>query len=78
MKSKVLKTVVVYLGGLLTGLSLIIYPALGPIFTDSAHLGFNSNQFSSVFIPQTILAVFSALLTPFFIRFGYYSLTTDC
>lgn len=67
MESKVLKTVVVYFGGLLTGLSLIIYPALGPIFTDSAHFGFSSNQFSSIFIPQTILAIFSALLTPFFV-----------
>lgn len=67
MNFKILKPTVVYLGGLLTGLSLILYPALGTIFTDSAHFGFSSNQFSGIFIPQIILAIFSALLTPFFV-----------
>ncbi len=67
MKFKILKPVVVYLGGMLTGLSLILYPALGTIFTDPTHFGFSSNQFSGIFIPQTLLAIFSALLTPFFV-----------
>jgi MFS family permease len=67
MNFKILKVIIVYLGGLLTGLSLILYPALGPIFTDSAHFGFSSNQFSGIFIPQIICAIFSALLTPFFV-----------
>ncbi|MEO8252843.1 MAG: MFS transporter [Flavobacterium sp.] len=67
MNSKILKITVVYLGGLLTGLSLILYPALGTIFTDSTLFGFSSNQFSSIFIPQIVLAIFSALFTPFFV-----------
>lgn len=67
MNFKILKPTVVYIGGLLTGLSLILYPALGPIFTDSAHFGFSSNQFSGIFIPQIILAIFSALFTPYFV-----------
>jgi MFS transporter, FHS family, glucose/mannose:H+ symporter len=67
MNFKILKPTVVYLGGLLTGLSLILYPALGTIFTDPAQFGISSNQFSGIFIPQIILAIFSALLTPFFV-----------
>jgi hypothetical protein len=55
MNSKAIKPIVVYLGGLLTGLSLILYPALGPVFTDSAHFGFSSSEFSGIFIPQIIL-----------------------
>ena len=61
MNFKILKPTVVYLGGLLTGLSLILYPALGTIFTEPAQFGFSSNQFSGIFIPQIILAIFSAL-----------------
>lgn len=67
MNFKLLKPTVVYLGGLVTGLSLILYPALGTVFTDPAQFGFSSNQFSGIFIPQIILAIFSALLTPFFV-----------
>lgn len=67
MYFKTLKIIVVYLGGLLTGLSLILYPALGTIFTDSTHFGFSSNQFSGIFIPQIIFAIFSALFTPFLV-----------
>ena len=51
------KTIVVYLGGLLTGLVLILYPALGPIFTSKDQFGFSTAQFGHIFIPQVAFAI---------------------
>ena len=64
---KYAKITMVYLGGLLTGLALILYPSVGPILTDtgSEGFGFSSDQFGNLFIPQTVFAIISALSSPF-------------
>ncbi|WP_338358077.1 MFS transporter [Yeosuana marina] len=67
MIEKSLKIIIVYLGGLLTGLSLILYPAMGSIFTDYSQFGLSGNQFGNIFIPQALLAIASALTIPFFV-----------
>lgn len=67
MNDKKLKIIIVYLGGLLTGLSLILFPALGTIFTDASQFGLSSSQFGNIFIPQALLAILSALAIPFFV-----------
>ena len=59
-----LRFIIVYLGGLLTGLSLILYPAMGIIFTDSSRFAFTNNQFGRIFIFQTLFAIIFALITP--------------
>jgi len=71
MKNKWQKSIVVYFGGLLTGLALILYPAMGPIFTDPAQFAFTNTQFGRIFIPQIVFAILAALSAPFFVtRFG--------
>ncbi|MCW2120559.1 MFS transporter [Flavobacterium sp. 7A] len=61
------QSIVVYIGGLLTGFALILYPALGPVFTDSTQFGFSSDAFGRIFIPQTLFAIVSALSAPFIV-----------
>ncbi|SFZ95015.1 Fucose permease [Flaviramulus basaltis] len=67
MIEKSQKIIIVYLGGLLTGLSLILFPAMGSIFTDASQFGLSSSQFGNIFIPQALLAIVSALAIPFFV-----------
>ncbi len=67
MIEKKLKIIIVYLGGLLTGLSLILFPAMGSIFTETSQFGLSSGEFGSIFIPQALLAIISALTTPFLV-----------
>lgn len=67
MIEKNLKIMIVYFGGLLTGLSLILYPAMGSVFTDASQFGLSGGQFGAIFIPQALLAIISALTIPFFV-----------
>ena len=76
MIERKLKIIIVYLGGLLMGLSLILFPAMGSIFTDTAQFGLSGSEFGSIFIPQAILAVISALGTPFFPKHIYFNVSS--
>ena len=64
MNNKTVLTIIVYFGGLLTGLALIVYPAMGNIFTDASQFGFSSAQFGRIFIPQMVLAILASLFAP--------------
>lgn len=41
----------VYLSGLLVGISLILFPSAGPLFTDPNFHNLNSGQFGALFTP---------------------------
>jgi len=60
--SKLKKVIAIYLGGFMTGVALVLFPAAGSIFTSSAHHGFSSSQFGSIFTPQIIMAIISSLM----------------
>lgn len=53
----------VYGSGLLVGISLIIFPSAGPIFTDPTLHNLSPAQFGSLFTPQIITAILSASFT---------------
>lgn len=54
--------IAIYLGGFMTGVALVLFPAAGSIFTSDDHHGFSSGQFGSIFTPQIIMAILSSLL----------------
>lgn len=54
--------IAIYLGGFMTGVALVLFPAAGTVFTSVEHHGFSSGQFGSIFTPQIILAIISSLL----------------
>ncbi|MEA1787489.1 MFS transporter [Arenibacter sp. GZD96] len=60
--SKIKKIIAIYLGGYMTGVALVLFPAAGSIFTSTLHHGFSSSQFGSIFTPQIILAIISSLM----------------
>lgn len=66
------KTVVaVYLGGLLQGISLILFPAAGPLLTDPALHNLSSARFGALFTPLIIGAIAaSSLAARLALRFG--------
>ncbi|MFZ4826105.1 MAG: MFS transporter [Phototrophicaceae bacterium] len=58
------KTVVaVYLSGMLVGISLILFPSAGSLFTDANFHHLNSAQFGVLFTPQIVTAIASSVLT---------------
>lgn len=60
--AKLKKVIAIYLGGFMTGVALVLFPAAGSIFTSAEHHGFSSGQFGSIFTPQIIMAIISSLL----------------
>ena len=52
----------VYLSGLLVGISLILFPSAGPLFTDPKFHNLNSGQFGALFTPQIITAITTSSL----------------
>lgn len=54
----------VYFSGLLAGISLTLFPAAGPLFTDSDFHHLSNSEFGVLFIPQIVMAIASSLLTP--------------
>ena len=58
------KAISIYLSGFLVGITLVLYPAAGNLFTDAEYHGFSSAQFGSIFIPQIILAIITSLAAP--------------
>ncbi|MCB0192017.1 MAG: MFS transporter [Anaerolineae bacterium] len=53
----------VYLSGLLVGISLILFPAAGPLFTDPTLYALDATQFGLLFTPQIVMAVVASSLT---------------
>ncbi|MBI4289383.1 MAG: MFS transporter [Chloroflexi bacterium] len=66
------KTVLaIYLAGFLQGISLILFPAAGPLFTDAELHRLSSAQFGLLFMPQIIGAIVaSALAARLGLHFG--------
>lgn len=58
----------IYLAGLLQGITLVAFPAASTILTaaDAYHL--THTQYGSLFIPQALFSIFTALLNPWFCR----------
>ncbi|NDJ78000.1 MAG: multidrug effflux MFS transporter, partial [Chloroflexi bacterium] len=53
----------VYLSGMLAGISLILFPSAGALFTDADFHNLSSSQFGVLFTPQIITAIASSFLT---------------
>ncbi|MEO1441427.1 MAG: MFS transporter, partial [Chloroflexota bacterium] len=53
----------VYLSGMLAGISLILFPSAGSLFTDPAFHDLSGSQFGVLFTPQIITAIASSFLT---------------
>ena len=53
----------VYLSGFLQGISLIIFPAAGPLLTSPDFHGLTGSQFGFLFTPQIITAIIASALT---------------
>lgn len=53
----------VLLAGLLTGAAASVFPACGNILTDVRTYAFSSTQYGSLFVVQTLLAIFSSLVS---------------
>jgi fucose permease len=53
---------VVYAAGLAQGIVLVTFPAASTIFTDPAEYGLSSSQYGTMFLPQVMLAIATALL----------------
>jgi MFS family permease len=53
---------VVYAAGLAQGIVLVTFPAASTIFTDPAQYGLSSSQYGTIFLPQVVLAIATALL----------------
>jgi len=58
---KTKQVIAIYLGGFMTGVALVLFPAAGSILTSVEHHGFSSSQFGSIFTPQIIMAILSSL-----------------
>jgi len=52
----------VYAAGLVQGVVLVTFPAASTIFTSPAQYGLSSTQYGTMFLPQAVTAVTSALL----------------
>jgi MFS family permease len=48
--------------GLIQGIALVTFPAASTVFTDPTRYGLSSTQYGSMFLPQVVTAVTSALL----------------
>ncbi len=57
MSEKKKTVAAVYLSGFLQGVSLIIFPAAGPLFTSPSFHSLTSSQFGLLFTPQIITAI---------------------
>ncbi len=53
----------VYLSGMLAGISLILFPSAGTLFTDANFHALSGSQFGVLFTPQIITAIASSFLT---------------
>lgn len=53
----------VYASGILVGISLILFPSAGPLFTDPVFHNLSSAQFGILFTPQIVTAIAASLLT---------------
>ena len=58
------KIISVYLSAFLVGISLVLYPAAGNLFTSADFHGFTSSQYGSIYIPQIVLAIITSLSAP--------------
>jgi len=60
----------IYMGGLIQGIALVVFPAAGTIFTNPAGFAFSAGEYGSLFISQSALAIsvsaFSSKLSTFF------------
>jgi MFS family permease len=54
---------VVYAAGVAQGIVLVTFPAASTIFTNPADYGLSSTQYGTLFLPQVVAAIASALLT---------------
>lgn len=64
MENRAQSVAIVYLSGFLQGISLIMYPAAGPIFTNPAFHGLGSGQYGALFTPQIIAAILASFAAP--------------
>lgn len=64
MENRTQAIAIVYLSGFLQGISLILYPAAGPIFTNPEFHGLSSSQYGVLFTPQIILAIVASFVAP--------------
>lgn len=55
------KIVTVYSSSLLQGLSLTLFPAVGPLLTGSTGYGLSQSQFGALFTPQVMAAIAASL-----------------
>ncbi len=55
---------IVYFSGFMQGIALILYPAAGPIFTNTDFHGLSSGQYGTLFIPQIVLATLASFGAP--------------
>lgn len=62
MKTK--KIIAIYFSGFLVGIALVLFPAAGNLFVDPDYHGFSSAQYGSIFIPQIVFSIISALSAP--------------
>ncbi|MFP4323837.1 MAG: hypothetical protein ACLFTK_15390, partial [Anaerolineales bacterium] len=64
MTSQRLQTIAaVYLSGMLAGISLILFPSAGTLFTDADFHDLSSAQFGVLFTPQIITAIIASFAT---------------
>ncbi len=68
MKASLSAIGIVYLSGFLQGVSLILYPAAGPIFTNPEFHNLSGGQYGLLFTPQIILAILSSFSVPVLAR----------
>ena len=56
------ETATVYAAGLVQGIALVTFPAASTIFTEPSQYGLSSSQYGTMFVPQVVTAVTTALL----------------
>jgi len=61
---------VVYLAGLMQGLTLVAFPAASSIFTNPNGFNFSSTGYGGLFVPQAILSILASLLSARFSAVG--------
>lgn len=64
MENRTQAIAIVYLSGFLQGISLILYPAAGPVFTNPAFHGLSSGQYGLLFTSQIIAAIVASFAAP--------------
>lgn len=64
MENRTQAIAIVYLSGLMQGISLILYPAAGPIFTGARFHNLSSGQYGALFTPQIIMAIIASFAAP--------------